>query len=133
MERIQALIGHFDLDPTRTLDIILDIFSDNIVHHHAFFRELLRVSPWGRSAALNKESHASASGDVDMTDASGSNGARAESDGSLKEGEGDFICAQVLGFKFSIYQVRMPPPPSSLFILSPLPLSTGPRGCGRRS
>lgn len=116
MERVQALIGYFDLDPTRTLDIILDVFSDNIVHHHHFFRDLMRASPWGRSAASRKhqdpvglDQRQDASGDVDMSNGSHAEASTskvaAEPDGALREESGDFICAQVLGFKFSIYQV----------------------------
>lgn len=91
MERMQALIGHFDLDPTRTLDILLDVFSDNIVHHHVFFRDLLRHSPWGRSASEH----------------GGDKMSKQEPDGGLGDSSGDFICAQVLGFKFAVYQVRL--------------------------
>lgn len=115
MERIQALIGHFDLDPTRTLDVILDVFSDNIVHHHAFFRDLLRLSPWGRSAAARTSQRSSAAAtaadDVEMSNAPADQEDHEpmEPDGGLEEDRGDFICAQVLGFKFSIYQVSISP------------------------
>jgi len=34
---IKAMIGFFDLDPNRTLDIILDVFCYNVISHHPFF------------------------------------------------------------------------------------------------
>ncbi|OSD04328.1 hypothetical protein PYCCODRAFT_1444038 [Trametes coccinea BRFM310] len=47
-ERILGLIGYFDLDPNRALDIILDVFSVHLATHHSFFVALLSFSPWGR-------------------------------------------------------------------------------------
>ncbi|KAL7282472.1 hypothetical protein ACG7TL_003943 [Trametes sanguinea] len=47
-ERILGLIGYFDLDPNRALDIILDVFSVHLATHHTFFVALLSFSPWGR-------------------------------------------------------------------------------------
>ena len=40
-ERALGLIGYFDLDPNRALDIILDVFSIHLATHHAFFISLL--------------------------------------------------------------------------------------------
>ncbi|RKP27765.1 transcription factor/nuclear export subunit protein 2-domain-containing protein [Syncephalis pseudoplumigaleata] len=44
--RLQSLIGYFDLDPNRVLDIVLDIFAYNLLRYHAYFLTLLRASPW---------------------------------------------------------------------------------------
>lgn len=45
-EAIISLIGFFDLDPIRSLDIFLDIFSINIVANSQFFLNVLKKSPW---------------------------------------------------------------------------------------
>ncbi|KAI9592442.1 transcription factor/nuclear export subunit protein 2-domain-containing protein [Syncephalis fuscata] len=44
--RVQSLIGYFDLDPNRVVDIILDVFAYNILKYHAYFLTLIRASPW---------------------------------------------------------------------------------------
>src|SRR5690349_5673845 len=46
--RIVALIGFFDLDPNRVVDIFLDCFEAHLATHWSFFLELLRCSPWSR-------------------------------------------------------------------------------------
>lgn len=92
VENIKGLIGYFDLDPVRTLDIILDVFADNVLYHHVFFRELLKASPWspkGELASLNCHQPESLLPDGSM--------------GSSKRGSG--VCAQILGFKFAWYNV----------------------------
>lgn len=45
-ERVKALIGTFDLDVGRVLDITLDVFAAVLVKHFRFFVKLLRVSSW---------------------------------------------------------------------------------------
>nr|VWP00540.1 Palmitoyltransferase AKR1 (EC (Ankyrin repeat-containing protein AKR1) [Ganoderma boninense] len=52
-ERTLGLIGYFDLDPNRALDIILDVFSVHLATHHSFFLSLLSFSPWGRRTRHN--------------------------------------------------------------------------------
>lgn len=93
LENIKGLIGYFDLDPARALDVILDVFADNILYHHVFFRELLLLSPWAP-----KVRH-----DPPMTD---SNQSLLPDGGfeSIQEGA-NTICAQILGFKFAWYTV----------------------------
>ncbi len=80
-KRIVSLIGYFDLDPNRALDVILDLFSAYLTTHWSFFLVLLSLSPWkGQCASLawiNEEK-------TEPT-------------------------AQVLGFKFRHYQVRRMP------------------------
>jgi len=39
-ERVVSLIGHFDLDPNRALDILLDVFSTHLATHYTFFLSL---------------------------------------------------------------------------------------------
>lgn len=50
---IVSLIGYFDLDPNRALDIFLDIYSTNIVAHAQFFLEVLKMSPWWPTVPSN--------------------------------------------------------------------------------
>ncbi|KAG0265306.1 THO complex subunit 2 [Mortierella polycephala] len=71
---VKSLIGYFDLDPNRVLDIMLDVFSANIVTHHRFFIEFLRRSPWNSKS-------------------------REHSNTSTNR-----ACAQILGFKFQNLQ-----------------------------
>ena len=46
MDEILRLIGTFELDSNRVLDLILDVFAARIVNSYDFFIELLRISPW---------------------------------------------------------------------------------------
>lgn len=41
-----GLIGYFDLNANRVLDVIIDIFAGHALTHYAFFVELLRLTPW---------------------------------------------------------------------------------------
>lgn len=95
MTNVQALIGYFDLDANRVLDVILDLFATEVVRHYPFFLALLAVSPW-----TNTDPPSSSS-------ASSSNGADTNVFGSvnldLSTDAGDGICAQLLGFKFAHY------------------------------
>ncbi|ODV63712.1 Tho2p ASCRUDRAFT_73512, partial [Ascoidea rubescens DSM 1968] len=43
---IESLIGHFSLDPNRVLDIILDLYINNILKNYHFCIELLKRSSW---------------------------------------------------------------------------------------
>lgn len=45
-ERIKALIGTFDLDVGRVLDVALDVCATSLVKASKFFVKLLRVSSW---------------------------------------------------------------------------------------
>ncbi|KAG0646735.1 THO complex subunit 2 [Hyphodiscus hymeniophilus] len=45
-EKMKGLIGTFDLDVGRVLDITLDVFAAVLVKHYRFFIKLLRVSSW---------------------------------------------------------------------------------------
>ncbi|KAI9793668.1 MAG: THO complex subunit 2 [Peltula sp. TS41687] len=46
LERVKALIGAFDLDVGRVLDVILDVFASVLVKQTRFYVKLLRSSPW---------------------------------------------------------------------------------------
>ncbi|KAF2657394.1 hypothetical protein K491DRAFT_326071 [Lophiostoma macrostomum CBS 122681] len=45
-QRVTALVGAFDLDVGRVLDITLDVFANLLVKHTEFFVKLLRISSW---------------------------------------------------------------------------------------
>lgn len=46
VERVKAMIGAFDLDVGKTLDVVLDIFGSVLVKQCRFFVKFLRKSPW---------------------------------------------------------------------------------------
>lgn len=91
------LAGNFDLDPDRTLDIILDTFSDQLIQHHQFFLDLLSVSPW----APKKPATPAAT-----SEATNGKGKKPLVDVGYENDTGSFLIAQILGFKFGYYQVR---------------------------
>lgn len=111
--KVMSLIGYFDLDPNRALDIILDVLTVNLATHYHFLLRLLSFSPW---AGAHKRR-------VDVVDTSmtldpASNPYRGKSfDEVLQIAEsaavstpittetGSQVLAQVLGFKFAHYQV----------------------------
>jgi THO complex subunit 2 len=45
-ERIKGLIGTFDLDVGRVLDVVIDVFSATMLRNLMFFTRLLRISSW---------------------------------------------------------------------------------------
>ncbi|RAR01926.1 5-aminolevulinate synthase [Stemphylium lycopersici] len=45
-QRVNALIGAFDLDIGRVLDVTLDVFANLLVKHGRFFVKFLRMSAW---------------------------------------------------------------------------------------
>ena len=51
VEKVKALIGAFDLDVGRSLDVILDVFGSVLVKNFRFFVKFLRASPWWPRAA----------------------------------------------------------------------------------
>lgn len=111
-ERALGLIGYFDLDPNRALDIILDVFSVHLTTHHAFFIALLSFSPWGvRTRRTVKQEEMAVEPDPEryrgktltevLKTAEEQAGARIDDVDSSRTR----VLAQVLGFKFTFYQV----------------------------
>ncbi|KAF2198066.1 hypothetical protein GQ43DRAFT_401768 [Delitschia confertaspora ATCC 74209] len=45
-QKVKALIGAFDLDVGRVLDVTLDVFANLLVKHNRFFIKFLRSSSW---------------------------------------------------------------------------------------
>jgi THO complex subunit 2 len=50
--KVISLIGYFDLDPNRALDIILDVFSVTLGIQFSFFLALLSASPWAGNSTF---------------------------------------------------------------------------------
>lgn len=45
-QRVKALIGAFDLDVGRALDVTLDVFANLMIRHYRFFVKFMRASSW---------------------------------------------------------------------------------------
>jgi len=119
-EKVISLIGYFDLDPNRALDIILDVLSVNLATHYTFFLALLSFSPW---TGLYRRPSMSTTSHMAVDPVSVAEQFRGKSlDEVLQITEGNIsdrsipplgndggsesrVLAQVLGFKFSHYQV----------------------------
>lgn len=91
-----AIIGFYDLSPARVLDMILDAFFQNLVGQWRFFLELLECTPWTVRNLSNKRKAKAMATDISDTEFAGAMGLE----------RGNLILTQVLGFKFSAYQVR---------------------------
>ncbi len=117
-QQVVSLVGYFDLDPNRALDIILDVFSTNLASHHQFFLALLSCSPWvGERKIIRRSEEAQemkSEPDPDqyrgksldeiliMAENSSQSNQRPNSIPTDREPQ---VLAQVLGFKFGHYQV----------------------------
>ncbi|GAA5926046.1 Tho2p [Sporobolomyces koalae] len=99
-DKVKSLIGNFDLDPTRTLDIFLDTFSDQILEHYQFFLDFLSVSPW---APKSKRGLAGNTSDSKL-DKGKQKALPVEVD--IEDEDGSSTIAQILGFKFAFYQAE---------------------------
>lgn len=118
-KRIVSLIGYFDLDPNRALDVILDLFSSYLMTNWTFFLVLLSLSPWkGQCGTLtwtNEEKDEPMKEEEDPS-SSTYKGKSLDEILTMAEGAGlskpspvqsaPRVMAQVLGFKFRHYQVR---------------------------
>jgi THO complex subunit 2 len=116
-ERIVSLIGYFDLDPNRALDVILDLFSAYLTTHWSFFLVLFSLSPWkgqcGNFAWINEERGESMKEEDCTSKYKGrsldevlSMAESKDSSKTLPVQSTPRVMAQVLGFKFRHYQVR---------------------------
>ena len=57
-ENMKALIGSFDLDAGRVLDVTLDVFASLLVKHYRFFVKFLRASSyWPQTQSLDAMPH----------------------------------------------------------------------------
>lgn len=122
-ERVVGLIGYFDLDPNRALDIVLDVFSVHIATHYAFFLAFLSISQWCSQSELafvtqdedamvvepDTRQYEEKSLDeilVLVEKQSYASCMRFTAPPSATRGSKTKVLAQVLGFKFSYYQVN---------------------------
>jgi THO complex subunit 2 len=117
-DKIIGLIGYFDLNPNRVLDVVIDIFTTHVLNHYAFFLELLRHSPWTRPNTISqydRRSHSRSDMLIDPPVVGLYEGREfddvlriAEFGGDLPDPPYDDQCpvlSQILGFKFQQYQV----------------------------
>ncbi|KAK9377603.1 transcription factor/nuclear export subunit protein 2-domain-containing protein [Lipomyces chichibuensis] len=90
---IISIIGYFDLDPNRALDIFLDVFAVNMVANCPFFLALLKSSPWWprRTAIANSIEEVNVGGNA--------------------------LAASLLGFKLQSYVTASEPVPDNLIML----------------
>ncbi|KAG2043203.1 transcription factor/nuclear export subunit protein 2-domain-containing protein [Suillus americanus] len=139
-EKVISLIGYFDLDPNRALDIILDVLSVNVATHYTFFLALLSFSPWTglyRRPAMSTASRMAVDpvteefGDKSLDEVLQITEANA-SDQSTPLSENDRgtesrVLAQVLGFKFSHYQSSEThePPLKNLYLTAAILIREG--------
>ncbi|GJN90767.1 hypothetical protein Rhopal_003781-T1 [Rhodotorula paludigena] len=108
--RVKNLIGNFDLDPSRTLDVFLDTFSDHVVEHHQFFLDFLAASPWAPKARTDA-----------AIDAKGKSKEEFPVSVGLEHETGNDTIAQILGFKFAFYQkADAPTCPPTLYLTAAL-------------
>ena len=97
-----SLIGHFDLDPNRALDVFLDIFATHLTTHWAFFLALLSLSPW--APTVSSEAPPQSAGGTRFDDVLAN--AETLSDNAPSDlNKPSDVLAQVLGFKFAHYDV----------------------------
>lgn len=123
-EKVISLIGYFDLDPNRALDIILDVLSVHLTTHYTFFIALLSFSPWSGFYRRPTSDYDGTPMVVDLPPGSFRGKSLDEilalSDRKARDAltapatHGPRVLAQVLGFKFTYYQVshlifRTPP------------------------
>ncbi|KAE9385705.1 hypothetical protein BT96DRAFT_1006795 [Gymnopus androsaceus JB14] len=132
MGKIISLIGFFDLDPNKALDIILDVMSVDLTSHYTFFFTLLSFSPWARpSTLLYNESSMSTDPKPDQfrgkTLDEVLNLADPRSQWSNADmAPGSCVLAQILGFKLNYYQsTNVPETPKSLYLTAALLIREG--------
>ena len=116
-KRILSLIGYFDLDPNRALDVILDLFSAYLTTHWSFFLALLSLSPWKgqrdtltwvideKSEPMKEEGGVSKYKGKSLDEVLIMAESASQSKPPLPQST-PRVMAQVLGFKFRHYQVR---------------------------
>ncbi|EPS42483.1 hypothetical protein H072_3634 [Dactylellina haptotyla CBS 200.50] len=110
LDNVRSLIGCFDLDPNRVLDIILDVFANGVVANYRFFIELLRQSEWWPKDTPPLDDNPIYR-DEDFFDRLERDGFKAlveDKDGVdiLTRRGGNKVAAQLIGFKFKFYTMN---------------------------
>lgn len=111
VDRLMKVAGYFDLDPTRMLDLVMDVFSTHVMTHYSFFIQLIRQFMGSRVRLLSGSNTV----EVMQTDRRHQY-VRIAFDDILKVAEGDVFVmlspselknplAQLMGFKFAHYAV----------------------------
>lgn len=103
--------GYFDLDPTRMLDLVLDVFSTHLMTHYSFFMQLIRQFVGSRVRLLTGTDKFES-----MQTDQGQKFVGLDFENVLKTAEGTVFSmpssvelknplAQLIGFKFAHYEV----------------------------
>ncbi|KAF7353062.1 THO complex subunit 2 [Mycena venus] len=134
-EKVISLIGYFDLDPNRALDMILDVLSIHLVTHHSFFLALLSFSPWAASYRRPVAGNDGVHMNVDQTPGlfKGKsiddvlNLADPHPNEMKTQGGSPRVMAQVVGFKFAYYQSAdvTEPTPKNLYMTAAILIREG--------
>ncbi|KAL0949134.1 hypothetical protein HGRIS_009218 [Hohenbuehelia grisea] len=113
-EKLRGLIGQFDLDPNRALDVIIDVLSVHLATHHVFFLALLSFSPWAGEFQPPSDITMEDAGETTPSDDSPYKDKTLDEVLSIADKgvhgptelptSGFRVLAQVLGFKFTYYQ-----------------------------
>jgi hypothetical protein len=85
------------------LDLILDAFCQNLTSHWRFFLDLLECTPWNVRNLADK-GKAKAEDTIDELERE-NNASETEFAAAMELERGNLTLTQVLGFKFSAYQV----------------------------
>lgn len=114
-DNVVGLIGYFDLNANRVLDVIIDIFAGHALTHYAFFVELLRLTPWalpGSESQYDRKArdvlpHVQLGQyeDMEFDDIVRIAEKRSSARDSLKVPT-TCVLGQIIGFKFAQFQVR---------------------------
>ncbi|TGZ84546.1 hypothetical protein EX30DRAFT_300558 [Ascodesmis nigricans] len=123
-ERVKGLIGAFELDPGRVLDILLDTAACTVVSNARFFVRLLKGSAWWPQQLPTTPEDSSSTNAIFGKLASEGIGAFFE---KLENPRGNKVAAQLLGFKFRYYQRPdvTEVTPENLLVLSALLIKIG--------
>lgn len=145
-ERVKGLVGAFELDPGRVLDVLLDTAACTVVSNARFFVKLLRGSAWwpkhlpnqideefstakGREESKVEKEKEKERADKEFFDKLRAQGISAffeSPEGGCGNG-GNKVAAQLLGFKFRYYQQEdvRETTPENLLVLSALLVKIG--------
>lgn len=97
--QLEALIGSFNLDANRVLDITLDVFAEHVVSHHAFFIDLLRASQWAPHQVALPENDQDTDEVIERLNAR--ERSRAPDDLAYDTDTGSHAVANLMGHKFA--------------------------------
>ena len=131
LDNVKALVGAFDLDPGRVLDVLLDTFACTLVANCRFFVRILKGGPWWPE---EQPYNVLMDGDFfeEVRNAAEDTGVAAEAKAFFRilfqsKRSGNKVAAQLLGFKFRYYQRKevRDQMPDNLLVLSALLIKIG--------